>query len=699
MSSYIKINENGLYLVFEVSDEKDLRLLNFSSFKTDDYKNLPEIIKKEYRFIQLQFTGENKIIHNGTKHVGSIPGSRLKFISMDDTNNDYGRFITINMIDEKSNVKLSSFIQFYTSISIIRTWNSITNCGVENVGVEYLSSAIISGFDRFGLKNRDEKIRLHLPHNSWCNEALWQEYSLAELGFHSNEEDSSKKISIANTGSWSTSLYGTMGFIENKEIGMGIIWQIEHQGSWYFELSANNNVLYFQLSGPTEQENHWWKNLKVGESFVSVPVAVGAVNGDIQTGIQELTKYRRKIRRPNSDNLNLPVIFNDYMNCLFGDPTTEKLLPLIDAAHDAGAEYFCIDCGWYSAGEWWDGVGEWLPSKERFPKGIIEVTNYIKYKGMIPGLWLELEVIGINSPIAKKFPDQCFFMSHGKRVMSRSRYQLDYRNEEVKKFATNVIDRLVNEYGVGYIKMDYNINIGIGTDYNADSHGEGLLQHNRAYLNWIDSIFIKYPDLVIENCGSGGMREDYALLSRCSIQSSSDQTDYKKNGIIAASSASMVTPEQCAVWNYPLTDGNKEEVIFNMVNSILLRIHLSGHLVNMEKERFELIKEGLIYYKKIRHHLCTGLPFWPLGIPNINNDWMCFGIKDKDIYLLSVWRMNSERDIISLIIPELIGKDVDVCVGYPKNEPVEFLWNKNIGSVSVLLKQDYSARLFHISIK
>ena len=43
-----------------------------------------------------------------------------------------------------------------------------------------------------------------------------------------------------------------------------------------------------------------------------------------------------------------PVIFNDYMNCLFGDPTTDKLIPLIDAAAEAGCEYYCIDCGWYS---------------------------------------------------------------------------------------------------------------------------------------------------------------------------------------------------------------------------------------------------------------------------------------------------------------------------------------------------------------
>lgn len=78
------------------------------------------------------------------------------------------------------------------------------------------------------------------------------------------------------------------------------------------------------MSGPTEIQSHWSKNLKPGDSFTTVPVAVGVGHDDFEEAIGTLTKYRRKIRRPNKDNENLPVIFNDYMNCLFGDPTTEK---------------------------------------------------------------------------------------------------------------------------------------------------------------------------------------------------------------------------------------------------------------------------------------------------------------------------------------------------------------------------------------
>ena len=64
------------------------------------------------------------------------------------------------------------------------------------------------------------------------------------------------------------------------------------------------------------------------ESIESVKCAVGSVTGSFDKAMGELTKYRRKIRRRNKDNQRLAVIFNDYMNCLWGDPTAEKEFPL-----------------------------------------------------------------------------------------------------------------------------------------------------------------------------------------------------------------------------------------------------------------------------------------------------------------------------------------------------------------------------------
>ena len=279
-------------------------------------------------------------------------------------------------------------------------------------------------------------------------------------------------------------------------------------------------------------------------------------------------------------------------------------------------------------------------------------------------------------------------------MYDRSRYQLDFRNPEVIAHATEVIGRLVNEYGIGYIKMDYNIEPGIGTELHADSAGDGLLDHNRAYLKWLDGIFAKYPELVIENCSSGGLRMDYAMLSRYSIQSTSDQEDYVRYATIAANAPMALTPEQSAIWSYPLTEGDKEEVIYNMINALLMRIHQSGHLVNLSPERMELVKEAIAFYKEIRGDIKEAAPFWPLGLSMYRDPWVSMGLTKDGKDYVAVWRRNSQTGKATIPVKHRKGQAMKVTCGYPKAEPCRYQWNEAAGELTVELPNPVSARLF-----
>lgn len=700
----IEFCENNIYFVLEITDENEAKLLHFSAVPFDEKTLISADGMVPFRLVEVQVSGLDRPgERHGHKYVRTAPGYLMKFKDIVDIRNEIGRKLEITTEDTNTGISVCSHFQFFDGISVARAWSVVTNTGDEDRGLEYISSFAITGIEKEGLLGQDEKMQIHLPHNSWQREMHWNTYTLPELGMSISQplatQRSSKTIGISNTGNWSTKEYLPMGYVTNQETGANLFWQIEHNGSWYWEISDQDGHLYLQLGGPNEYHNHWWKNLKKGESFTSVPVSVGTAIGGVDEVMGELTKYRRKIRRKNDDNETLAIIFNDYMNCLWGDPTTEKEIPLIDKAAQAGCEYFCVDCGWYSEGYWWDGVGEWLPSNVRFPNGLKEVMDYIRNKNMIPGVWLELEVMGVKCPKADKVPIDWYFTRHGKKVFDRSRYQLDFRNPEVREHADEVIDRLVGEYGVGYIKMDYNIEPGIGTERNADSYGDGLLGHNRAYLAWLDDVFKRYPNLIIENCSSGGLRIDYAMLSRHSIQSTSDQEDYARYATIAANSPSGLTPEQSAIWSYPLTEGDDEEVIYNMVNAMLLRIHQSGHLVNLSEERMSLVKEALDYYKGMRMDIKTALPFWPLGLSTYQDTWISLGLKNNNKTYVGVWRRNSSSNKCVLPLKHLKGKQVDVSCGYPKIENCQYQWNMEEGNLTVLLPNPVSARLFEISVK
>lgn len=594
--------------------------------------------------VEMHICGENPNDHHMAKHTGGSATFTLKYKTHKYYENELGKKLEVYLSDERMDV--CAHFQFYRDIAVFRTWTTVVNTGVSDLGIEYISTFSYSGIDEGNLP-LDEKMRILIPHNTWCREANWHSYTPGELGYAPLTYFSGKRILVSNTGSWSAKEYLPMGAYQNLETQNTVMWQIEHNGSWAWEISDIDRMLYLKISGPNEQEHDWYKELKQGESFETIKAAI-CVAKDFNEAIGEMTKYRRKIVTNNAQNEYLPIIFNDYMNCLMGDPTEEKSLPIIDRAAKIGAEYYCVDAGWYADGTWWDSVGEWKPSSWRFPSGLKSLFDKIHARGMIPGIWLEIEVMGINCPLVKDLPDSWFFMRRGKRVIDHGRYQLDFRNPDVRKFASDTVDRLIRDYGVGYFKLDYNIEAGKGTEYGSDSCGDGLFGHNRAYLEWLKSVKERHPDLIIENCSSGSLRMDYAQLSVCHLQSVSDQEDYRYNAKISAAASTAVIPEQGAIWSYPLAKASRDEIIVNMVSSLLKRVHLSGEIQAWDEDQTALVKEALDLHKQIRTDIPKSIPFWPLGMPKYTDTWMCEAYKLPRKIRMAVWRMDEEKDRITI---------------------------------------------------
>ena len=268
--------------------------------------------------------------------------------------------------------------------------------------------------------------------NDWLAEGRWQQRALRDalpdLNRGAHGADPRGRFGLTSIGSWSSGTYLPMGSIISRRTGATWAWQIEHNGAWHWQVGeftpphGGEAQAYLALLGPADAEHQWRAVLTPGASFTTVPVSIAVSDEGFEGAVAALTASRRAARRPHEDHRRLPVIFNDYMNTLNGDPTTERLLPLIGAAAQAGAEYFCIDAGWYAdAGEgWWDTVGAWKPSPTRFPGGLWpRCSDRIKAEGMVPGLWLEPEVVGVRSPVADQLPADAFF-TPGRRAGGRA---------------------------------------------------------------------------------------------------------------------------------------------------------------------------------------------------------------------------------------------------------------------------------------
>ena len=639
-----------LNMIFGTNDD-NLAVLKHFSNKASGYE---EKSLRRCNISEVHISGENQDEHHGAIHVGTYGGATLKYREHKTFDTATGRKAEFCLENDKLSVVVH--YEFFKGVSGVRAWTVVTNISDEPLGMEYVSSFC------YNLIPTDD-MKVLIPHNSWVREGDWQSYTLPELGMECINTLSSKRVRVSNTGTWSTKENLPMGAIITGDTSL--LWQIENNGSWHWEFGNVDGLLCLRLSGPTEAENGWYKELAPKENFESVKAAI-TVGADFDEALGEMTRYRRYIFSNNSANSHMPVMFNDYLHCIMANPSEDVMIPVIDKAAEAGAEYYIMDAGWYAEpeGTWWETVGEWKENRKRFPDGIKKVFDYVKSKGMVPGIWLEIEVMGIGCPVAHDFEDECFFMRHGKRVIDHGRYQFDFSHPKVREYATSVVDRVVGEYGAGYIKFDYNIEAGVGTEAGADSFGDGLLRHNRAYLEWIDSIRERYPELILENCSSGGLRADYAMLAKHQIFSATDQEDYRYTGYIAAAAPTMALPEQAAIWSFPEADADEDQVVFNMTSAMLQRIHLSGKTAELDEAKFALIKEGIECYKAIRDNIPNSIPFYPLGLPKYGDDVVCLAFRHEDCVRMCVW---CYKDNLHVDIPAC----GDASVMYPSSSDVD----------------------------
>lgn len=594
-------------------------------------------------------------------------------------------------------------------VDVIRAQVRVTNTGLEPISLQAVTClalrVCLSGDPT--TPTPAHELELLRGRSDWVGEGRWSRESLRstglpDLALSAHGQGGRGAVTARSQGSWSTDgdlpVAGLIG-----ASGAAWVWQIESSCGWRWEVGEDAAGAYLALSGPTDEDHQWQQRLAPGESFTTVPVAL-AVGSDLDAAVAALTDYRRAQRRRHADNDSLPVIFNDYMNTLMGDPSTERLLPLIPAAGAAGAQVFCIDAGWYDDGEdWWDSVGEWLPSARRFPNGIGEVLDQIREQGMVPGLWLEPEVVGIRSPLAEKLPKAAFWQRGGTRVVEAGRYHLDLRHPAARAHLDEVVDRLVNELGVGYFKLDYNIRPGAGTDLGGESPGAGLLGHARAYLDWLDGVLDRHPDVVLENCASGAMRMDYAVLSRLQLQSTSDQQVLLKYPAIAAAAPLSILPEQCANWAYPQPGMDPEEAAASLVTGLAGRLYLSGHLDRMSTAELSLVREATTVYGGLREFLRTSHPRWPLGLPDWDDSWLALELTSQDAAtsVLHLWSRRSGPNNVVLPIPRLRGRQLEIETVFPTRLPGwKTQWNPVTAELHVTTppsSADISARTLRLT--
>jgi len=190
---------------------------------------------------------------------------------------------------------------------------------------------------------------------------------------------------------------------------------------------------------------------------------------------------------------------------------------------DIVPEVCWIDAGWYEGGDgWWEGVGNWNIDKERFPNGLKPVSDAVHSIGAKFLLWFELERVRKHTRFEKEHPEWLLeypATSNKNDIYNYNTYLFDLGNTEARLWLTDFVSDFLEKEGVDYYRQDFNWVDGEGSWKMKDKpNREGIseIRYIEGLYAFWDSLLVRFPELIIDNCASGGRRIDLETISRSS---------------------------------------------------------------------------------------------------------------------------------------------------------------------------------------
>ena len=466
-----------------------------------------------------------------------------------------------------------------------RVWTEFQNGSDQEVVLEMLAS--------FALEEvkADAVYRMQ---SFWSAEGKLRRETICDLHLEPSWNRCATRVErFGNLGSMPVRKYFPFLALEDSESGQVTAIQLYVGASWQMEISVKESELLTVTGGlPDRELGHWTRKVAPGESF-STPQAVIAQGENLYQACRKLVEAQHPAISPVDDHMG--IVFNEFCTT-WGNPTLENLKQIADRLEGKGVQFLVIDCGWYGHGDAWpQSVGDWDVNPERLPGGLKEAADYIRSKGMIPGLWFELESVG---PTSSHYNDREHLVKRdGLPLTVGGRRFWDMEDPWVVDYLTEKVIGQLKAGGFGYIKVDYNETMGMGVD-GGDSLGDGLQRKVEASRRFFQKIREEIPGIVIENCSSGGHRLTPAFMELVSQASFSDAHETTAIPLIAANLQRVIRPDQSQIWAVMRVTDDDARLQYSLIATMLGRMCLSGDIHNLSDHQWQVVQEAMAFYGK-----------------------------------------------------------------------------------------------------
>ena len=591
----------------------------------------------------LQISGEVKFIGD------TYPGAYANGISMIGSE-------TMRRFSEVSGAGAEKRMQTEDGITLTVSCNpgksegvTVVSTAIENASGHPVTLEMITSFLIHGVKAD----KVHRMLSCWSSEGLHRVDELQDWNMEvSWTHHAPRFMKFGNVGSMPVRSFFPFVALEDSKTGRFVAVQLYSPSSWQMEIIRHHEADCVNLAGGIADRDfgHWTKELVPGDCFTA-PKAVVAEGSSLLEVCNLLVEEQNPCISPTDDCMG--IAFNEYCTT-WGNPTIDNLKRIADKLAGKGIQYLVMDSGWYlKEGQyWWDYIGRWIVNRDRFPNGLKELSDYVRQKGMVPGIWFEPESLAWG----------CDLYDNTDYVLTRDGYPLtvggkrflDMEKPCVREFLRENVINILKENNFGYLKIDYNDTIGIGCD-GEESFGENLRRKVLASQDFYRELRREIPELVIENCSSGGHRLEPSMMELSSMASFSDAHETLAIPLIAASLQRLVRPEQNQIWAVLRKDDSEERLYYSLCATMFGRMGLSGDIYDLSDRQWELVDEGIAFYKAVSHIIQKGrtIILERAGEGRLQPTGMQFSVRAYEGHYLAILHRFAD-DGEEFLVPEFI---------------------------------------------
>ncbi|MBQ7600650.1 MAG: alpha-galactosidase [Lachnospiraceae bacterium] len=390
-------------------------------------------------------------------------------------------------------------------------------------------------------------------------------------------------------------------------------FNLVYSGNHYEALEAGNYGGTRFVSGMNPQSFSW--KLMKDERLVS-PEAVLSYSSEGFNGLSHALHafVRRHIVRGFWKDRVRPLLLNSWEASYF-KINESKLLKLAKAAKDVGIDLFVMDDGWFGTrSDDTQSLGDWTPDPKKLPGGVEGLARKIDAQGLRFGLWVEPEMVNVNSDLYRAHPDWCLDNPEREHSEGRNQRILDLSRKEVQDWIIETMKGVFSRKGVTYVKWDMNriVSDAFSRALPAERQGEVLHRYVLGLYRVMKELTEAFPEILFEGCASGGNRFDLGILSYFPQIWASDDTDAWERARIQTAYSygypmSTVTAHVSASPNHQTLRKSPLETRFEVASFGVLGYELN--LLDLKKEDYEKVKVQTALYRKWQEVMQYGT-FW-----------------------------------------------------------------------------------------